>query len=167
MGIETIAIVGLAVAGAGVVMNYQQQKKSQQFQAAAANEQRKANAITSAQQAQQADRERRQQIREERIRRATIIQQSTNSGSSGSSGEQGAIGGMSTQLASNLGANGSALMAGQQITGFNQNAANFMTAAQTAQGKGQMWGQIGQFGGSMFAQAGGWQTLFGNPPKTP
>lgn len=160
MGIETIALVGLAVAGTGMVMQYQQQKKAQRVQERAANEQRKANAVQSAQQAQQASEERRRQIREERMRRATIMQQSQNSGTAGGSGEMGAIGGMATQLGSNLGANGSALLAGQQITGYTQQAANFNQAAQTAQGRGQMWGQVAGMGGSMFSQAGGWTTLF-------
>lgn len=166
MGIETIAYIGLAVAAGGTVLSYSQQRRAQAAQEDAADDQRRGNAVQSAQQAQQAAQERRQQIREERIKRASILNSSENSGTSGSSGEMGATGGMSTQLGSNLGINGSSLLAGQAITGFSQSAANNMQAAQTAQGRASMWGQVAGIGGSMFGNAGGWQTIFGKPPKT-
>lgn len=162
----TLAWVGLAVAAGSAVVSYSQQRRAQAAQERAADDQRRGNAVQSAQQSQQAAQERRQQIREERIKRASILNSAENSGASGSSGEMGATGGMSTQLGSNLGANGSSILAGQAITGFSQSAANNMQAAQTAQGRASMWGQVGQIGSSMFGQAGGWQTIFGNPPKT-
>lgn len=161
----TLAWIGLAVAAGGTALSYSQQRRAQSLQEDAADDQRRGNAIQSAQQAQQAAQERRQQIREERIKRASILNSSENSGASGSSGEMGATGGMSTQLGANLGMNGSAILAGQAITGFGQSAANNIQSAQTAQGRGQMWGQVAGIGGSMFGQAGGWQTIFGKPPK--
>lgn len=159
---STIAMIGLAVSAGGAFMSYQQQRQAQSNASRAAREQERANGVTIAQQAQQAAQERRQQIREERIKRASILQQSENMGTANSSGETGALGGMKTHLGSNLGFNQSAIMAGQQISGFNQNAANFMQSAQTAQGRAGMWGQVSGIGGNIFGQAGGWQTLFGN-----
>lgn len=161
----TLAWVGLAVAAGGTALNYTQQRRAQAAQKRAADDQRKGNAVQSAQQGQQAAQERRQQIREERIKRASILNSSENSGASGSSGEMGATGGMATQLGANLGANGSSILAGQQITGFAQSSANNMQSAASSQGRAQMFGQVAGIGSSMFGSAGGWQTIFGKPPK--
>lgn len=113
--LSTIAIIGLSVAAAGTALSYQQQRRARSAQNAAAEDQRRANAVQSAQNADQSARERRQQIREERIQRAQILNSAELTGTEGSSGEAGAIGGMSSQLGSNLGANGASILAGQQI----------------------------------------------------
>lgn len=158
---STIAMIGLAVSAVGTVGSLYMGAQANQAQRAAARNQRQAAGVQKAQQQAQAAQERRQQIREERIKRATILQQASNTGSSESSGETGAISGMGTQLATNIGINQAAINAGNLITGFNQQAADNMTRANTYQGYGNMFGQIGSMGGSMFGQAGGWNTLFG------
>ena len=154
--VSTIAAIGLAVSVAGVVATNAQSRKSFRLQQQAAGEQQKANAQQSAQQAQQAAQERRQQIREERVRRAQIMNQAELTGTSGGSGEAGALGGMSTQLGSNMGTNQASILRGQEISGFLQNSANLQTRAQSAQNTGQMWGQFGQLGNQAFANVGGW-----------
>ena len=159
---STIAMIGLAISAGGAIMSYQQQQKAQSASQRAARDQRRAQGVATAQNAQQAAQERRQQIREERIKRASILQQSENTGTATSSGEVGSLGGMQTHLGANLGFNQGAFMAGQQISGFNQSSANHMQTAQSAQGRAGMWGQVSSIGGSIFGQAGGWQTLFGN-----
>lgn len=158
--LSSLAIIGLSVAAAGTVLNYSQQKKSQRLQEKAAGEQRKANAQQSALQDQQSAQERRQQVREERVKRAQIMNQAALTGTGGSSGELGATAGMSSQLGSNMGFNQSMILGGQQISGFMQNSANYQTQAQSASNRGQMFGQIGGLGSSLFAQAGGWKTIF-------
>lgn len=157
--VSTIALVGLAVSGVGMIAQNIQANKSYRLQQEAAQEQQKAGAQQSAQNAQSAALERRQQVREERVRRAQILNQAELTGTSGGSGEAGAIGGMSQQLGSNMGVNQSSILRGQSISGFLQNSANLQTAAQRSQNIGQMWGQIGQLGGTAFAQAGGWKAL--------
>ena len=157
--VSTIAAIGLAVSVAGVVATNVQARKSFRLQQQAADEQQKANAQQSAQQAQQAAQERRQQIREERVRRAQIMNQAELTGTGGSSGEIGAMGGMATQLGSNMGINQASQIRGQTISGFLQAGANFQTQAQRAQNVGQMWGQIGGLGSQAFQSVGGWKAF--------
>ena len=152
----TIAWIGLATSAVGVGASIAGQQKSYRLQQQGAQEQAKASAQQSAQSAQSASQERRQQIREERVRRAQIMNQAELTGTSGGSGEEGALGGMSTQLGSNMGTNQASILRGQSISGFLQNSANLQTQAQGAQNTGQMWGQFGQLGNQAFANAGGW-----------
>lgn len=152
----TIAAIGLAVSATGVVASNAQARKSYRLQQKGADEQSKASALQAAQQNQQASQERRQQIREERVRRAQIMNQAELAGTSGSSGEAGAIGGMATQLGSNMGINQASQLRGQAISGFLQAGANFNTKAQGKANQGQMWGQIGGLGSQAFQNVGGW-----------
>lgn len=126
MGLELLA------ASAFVVSIYSA-KQNRDYQVKAGNEQRAANASAAA-------KERRQQIREERIRRATILQSSENSDVQGSSGESGALGSLSTQLGSNIGFNLGQMQSANNISIFQQKAADW-----------QAIGQIAQQAGSMFA----------------
>lgn len=158
--VSTLAIIGLGVTAAGMVMQNNAQNRAQRQSEQAANEQRQGRAVSAAQAAQQAGAERRQQIREERIKRAQIENSAELTGTSGSSAEIGATGGMATTLGSNLGTNTGARQAGQMITGFSQRAADFNSAAQRSSGQAAQWGQVAGLGSSMFAQVGGWKTLF-------
>lgn len=161
MGLEvgTLALIGTAVAAGSAVISYTQQQSAQDKARKAADEQRKAAAVSSAAGAAQAAQEQRQQVREERIRRSQILNQAAATGTSGSSSEAGAVGALSTNLSSNIGTNRAAINSGQLITGFNQSAANYNTAAQNRMNRANMWEGIGAQGFNLFQSAGGFKTL--------
>lgn len=161
----TIATIGLAISAGGLILGQQQARSSQRSARSAAEEASRARAEESAQGDRNAAQERRQQIREERIKRAQIMNQAALTGTSNSSGEAGAIGGMASQLGSNLGMNQGSILRGQRISGFMQNQSDFMTAAQSASNRAGTYRQVGQLGGSLFAQAGGW-SAFGKGGST-
>ena len=158
---STIALIGLAVAAGSAVMQYSNARDARKAQEQSAAEQRKARAEQSASQALQQAQEQRQQIREERVRRAQIMQASQQSGTAGSSAESGALGGMASQLGSNIGFNRSIAASGQAITGFNQAAADYTTSSQRSTQSANMWGNVGSIGVNMFNSAGGFKTMFG------
>jgi len=92
MGIElALGVVSLVV---GVVSGVQQANLANQ----AADAQKAANATSAAQTQVNSQEELRQRVREERIRRAQIIQASTNQGTTGSSGEGGALSSLDTNF---------------------------------------------------------------------
>jgi hypothetical protein len=126
-------------------------KEQQGLMQEAANEQRKARSVAEAGQAQQAALEQRQQIREERVRRARILQSASNTGTLASSGAYGATGSLSTSLQSNIGSNLGAIERGQQISAFQQNAADLGLGAQFAGFEAQNMGSLFQLGTSIFA----------------
>lgn len=126
--------------------------------------QREANNARTAQNAADAAKERRQQIREERVRRARVIQASINTGVADSSGELGAVGALSTNLNSNIGSNLGKMQTAENISIFNQGAAD-------AQGNIQEIGNQMQLTQSIFnmslkfpSSASQQKELFGNPP---
>lgn len=135
MGLETATIIAITSAVVGTASYVEaKEARSEQKEASvrAAGEQKQARSVQEAANAQQAAMEQRQQIREERVRRARIMQSAQNTGTSFSSGEFGSIGSLSTSLSSNIGANRGAIQRGQQISGFQQNAADFNLTAQNA-----------------------------------
>ena len=141
MGLEVAAWVAVGSLVAGTAVSVSEQRQARKAQRAAGNEQR-------AQNASQAARERRQQIREERIKRARVLQASENTGVQSSSGELGAVAGLSTNLSSNIGTNLGALQTAQQISLFEQQAADHMTRANIA----SQIGQLGAQGASIFGK---------------
>lgn len=154
-----IAGAALAVSAVGGYASYQQGRAAQQNARRSANEQRKSQEEVRAQNMQRAADERRQQAREERVRRARIEQSAENSGTSGSSGELGALGALSTNFSVNQGTNIGAQASAQRQSIFNTAAAGYQSAAQQNQFNSQVWGQVSSFGGSIFQQAGGFNTL--------
>lgn len=133
MGLELI-VVG-ALAGASLI---------EQNKANKANKQ--ARAQQGAQNAAESARERRQQVREERIRRAQILQSSENSGTTGSSGSIGAQDVLSTNLSSNIGTNMGRINSANQISIFQQKAADAMFMSSVFQTAGSFAAQ-GNFKG--------------------
>lgn len=162
MGLETIALASLAVAAAGGVASYTQQRKASRNQQRAADEQQKVQNEQRAAQAQQAAAERRRQVREARVRRAQIIASAENTGTSGSSGAMGALSNISTNLGANIGVNVGSIAAAGRVSGFNQNALNFQSAAAQNQQNASLFGQVSNFGTSIFQQSGGFSTIFPN-----
>lgn len=138
------ALLGVAVGATAYSM--QQAENAEDAQYEAAQEQKKANNATRAQNEASAMQERRKQLREERIKRARVVASSQASGVASSSGEAGALGSLSTQLSSNLGFNKAALNTASDISIFNQNSADFMTEANKLGAESQMWGQVASLG---------------------
>jgi len=155
-----VAVAGLAVAAGGAYMSYRQQREAARNQRRAQEEQRKMNAIQEARQAQEAARERRAQIREERVRRARILQASSNLGVGESSGELGATGALATNLGSGIGHNVGVLDMASRMSAHSQRQADFLSAAAQNQARSSMWGQASSFGSQIFNQAGGFNSIF-------
>ena len=150
-----MAVASLAVTAYSAMQQADAQEEAKQQQQQATAEQRKAQQEQKAAQAAQAAAERRQQIREERVKRARLIQSSANTGVAMSSGEAGASGSLSTQLGSNLGFNTGQLNAAENISGFNQNAADFLSSASNSIQTANQWGQIGALSMNIFDKSGG------------
>lgn len=165
MGWSAVAAV-VAVIGTGYSITEQEKAKDKQKDAV--QEQRKARNEQKAQNEAQAAQERRKQLREERIRRAKILSTSQAAGVTGSSGEAGALGGLSTQLSSNLGTNLGALNSAADISLFSQNAANFSSAADQANANAQMAGQVSSLAFQAAPVLSKANSLFSAPkPTTP
>lgn len=145
MGLEVGAIAAIvtavaAVGGAtaGVVSGNQQRaaaRHSADLQQQARDTQRADNVAKAAQ-------ERRQQIRDERIRQARIEQASANTGATGSSGELGALSSITTQTQANVGANLGSIQRVDEISIFNQQAADTTTAGMNAAGTTSIFGGV-------------------------
>lgn len=151
----TIAIAGLITTGVSTAVSVTQGRKAQKAQEEGNKAQETAAAEANAQQAQRAAEERRAQVREERVKRARIMQASENTGVEGSSGEIGAVGGMATQLSSNLGINAGAIASGQRIGALRQQAANAAYRSQGAMAASQNASKAGSMAFNIFGAAGG------------
>lgn len=143
MGLDpiTLGYIAIAAAGVGTVVSIDQQGKARKAQ-------QRAQDVQRAQSATEAARERRQQIREERIKRARVLQASENTGVASGSGELGAVGALGTNLSSNVGMNLGSVERGQQISLFEQQAANYLSNANIAT---QVGGLVSQ-GASIFGK---------------
>src|SRR5690606_1636712 len=96
---------------------------------------------------------------EERVRRARILQSAENTGVEGSSGEIGALGALSTNLGANLGFNASRLASSNRISAASQAAADYTSDANQNLANANMWGQVSNFGSSIFNTAGGFNVF--------
>lgn len=151
-----VAVASLAVAAVGTYSAIQAQGDAKDAARDSKREQDKIKAENQANNAGKAAAERRQQIREERVKRARIIQASTNSGTAESSGEFGALGGLSTSLGANLGANAGALRSADRVSGYAQNAADLDFKSRSLQGDASNYNQLAGFAGNIFQASGGW-----------
>ena len=146
-----LAIASLAVGAMSAVNQADAAKAAADAQEDARKEQKASNA-------EQAAQERRQQIREERIKRAKILQASSNTGVADSSGEAGATGSLATQLGSNIGFNMSQIAHADRSSAFMQKASDFQTDAAN-------WGAIGGISKSIFSATSG--SLFNTGTQAP
>lgn len=161
----TAIVIGLGVTAQGMSDASDARYEARYASEQAAEENRKVQSEQKAQNAAQAANERRKQVREERLRRARVLQASQNTGTTASSGEMGAIGGMSTQLSSNIGTNLGALQSANNISAYSQNAANFDLSRQNAMMRLDEANQMTGFGMSLFSQGlGGANNLTANSP---
>lgn len=147
MGLETIAIVGLGIAGASAYMQYEAAKdQASATRRAAEAEQRRAD-IQNA-------RAVRQSIRQARIARGTVVNTGANAGTSQSSGVLGGVASVGSQLNSNVDYL-------NQSTAVAKEYASAQADAGAAAGEAAQWGALGNLGGTIFSSAGGFQTIFG------
>lgn len=136
MGIDpiSIALIGVAIsavsAGVGIVGNIAAANSS----ASAAAAQKNANAVTNAQAQVNQINSRRQAVREDRIRRAKILQASTNTGTNNSSGALGAVGDLTTNLADSNASSLGITNSNNAINSYNQQAQDFQSQAQFISG---------------------------------
>lgn len=128
-GLEIALYTIAAASTASAVYSGEVQKDAANKSASAQNRARNEQAASNA---AEAARERRQQIREERVKQARIMQASSNTGVAESSGEFGAIGSIATQVNSNIGFNLGAIQRAENISIFNQQAADANLAGQKA-----------------------------------
>jgi hypothetical protein len=140
-------------------VQYQQQQKANAAQRSTAEEAEKSQAEARAQQASDAAEQRRTQVRSERVRRAQILQSASNTGADESSGEAGATGSLSTQLSSNMGQIAGTAQRANNMSIFQQNAADYQSEARQSMFTGQLWGQVGQIGSSAFTANGGFKAF--------
>lgn len=121
-------IIAAVTLTASVYSAQEQKKEAKKAAVAQTNIRNEEKAANTAKQMS----ERRQQVREERIKRARVLQASQNTGVAGGSGETGAVAALNTNLGSNLGSNSSAVMAGDRVSVFAQQAATAQNAGQNA-----------------------------------
>lgn len=147
MGVETgLAVAALVVGGVSAYEANRQQKK-------AADKEEDAQAAALAEQKAQQAQQTRAQIREERIRRAQILQSSENTGVSASSGALGSVGALQTNVGANLAAATRSANTTTAITGFQQQAADYRSKANTIQAVGNLTSSAIFAGGGLFANS--------------
>lgn len=140
-----MAIVGTIVAAASLGFSIYANEQARSDAKDARREQEKAQAEQRAQNASSSAEERRKQVREERIRRARILQASSNTGTAESSGEIGALGSLSTQLSTNIGLSTMAQQRANNISIFNQNASDSLFSAQEWQNNARTVSEVAGF----------------------
>jgi hypothetical protein len=158
MGLEIGTLLAIGSAASGVVslvQGVEARKDARRNMRNAAEQDKKIQAETKAQQAQRAAEERRAQIREERVRRARVLAGAEASGASGSSGEFGALGALSTNLGSNIGSNLGRLAAGERTSGYAQAAADFRGSAENKLSKAQQSDQLFDLSAKVFSASDG------------
>lgn len=119
--------------GGTIGLGIEQAYTADEEQRKAAEAQKEANAIATAEQKVKDIRERKQMARQERIRRAQVLQASDTSGVAGGSGQQGALAAMKTIFAANRAASRGSQLTALNVSMWNQKAADAMTRANTAQ----------------------------------
>jgi hypothetical protein len=155
---------GLSVAS--FVQGVDDRNKANEAANRARDEQTKIAGEQKASNAAAAMAERRQQVREERIKRARVLQMSSNSGVVGSSGEQGALGVLDTNLDVGIGRNLGSIATAERTGQFAQNAADFIGRADNLRSDAQFQDQIFGISTSMFREAGGTKSIFGSSGST-
>jgi hypothetical protein len=145
MGLETATLAAISAGTTAVATAYSIDQNQR-----ARSAQKEAQKVQAASNKAAQMEERRQQIREERVRRARILQAGENSGTSLSSGEAGALGGLSTNLSSNMSANFNKINSSQQLSGFAQDVADASNNAKTAMFASSLAGAAVDMSGSIF-----------------
>jgi hypothetical protein len=134
-------LVAAAVVGVGISAYSAYETQEAQEDAAAAQQQ--ADQVAGRMASADAARSRLQQAREARIRNAQLLSAGMNSGMGvGGSGVVGATGSIASQAAGNIGTINQKQSFGQEISYYNQQAADANTSAANAQMIGKVGGTI-------------------------
>lgn len=142
----TLAAVGLALAGVSTIQGMSAAKDQSSAQKRALQFQQRADEVKQ-------NREKRQAIREQRIKAAAIAQAGANQGAVTSSAVVGGQASLQSQLSGNL----SFL---DTMGSLNNSASRANQQALDAGAKAQTWGALAGLGGTIFSQAGDFQTIF-------
>ncbi len=139
MGGYAVYYVVAALAAVSYDQAERQEDKSHEQTQRARAEQRQARAEQGAQNEAQRAAERRRQLREERVKRAKMIQAGINTGTEDSSGILGGEANLATQRGSGIGLQLGMEQSADNISMFEQNAANWLGGAQGAMNKSNQW----------------------------
>ena len=135
MAIQAIVAGAAVVGAASSVSTMQNQEK-------AAKEQRRAAELQRQRDRAAQQRQRAAAIRETRLASARATQAAVNQGVAGSSGAQGGVGSIISQGTANISFLDQSARVGDQISESLGRAATYRQRAQTAQGVGQLAGQV-------------------------
>ena len=180
MGIETLvaigstlgasgtaaAVVGGAVVAGGALSVYSSIEQSKQAKKAAGYQQQQAIAQNKQLEAQRKlanvrnMRERRRIARSARVARAETISRAEQTGTGGGSAIAGEVSSVGAQLGFNMGFLDTAQRHQSSAVSAGQEAALFGGRANIAQGRGATAAAIGGIGGTIFAGADGFKTIF-------
>jgi len=132
------------------------QRKQASAQRSQVDAQNKADAARNRYNQLQQKRQRLNEIRQGRIRQGQVEAATGGAGlgAGGTSSFSGAVGSIGTQVSANLGNINVAEDVGNQITGLNQQAANYGSTANTQASKANMWSSVetlGDTAGKLFS----------------
>ncbi len=130
MGLETIALVALGVAGASTASSIYQSRKTRK-------QQKKANAVASRRRAIESRRATIGNIEDARQAIGTVQNTAALTGAQGGSGAQGAQGSLVSQMGANITFN-------QQLLQFAERQEQYLQKAMDAQNRAQSFSQIAQ-----------------------
>lgn len=145
MGTEVL-IASLLLTGFATYKSIEAQKESAGYQREASQAQVRAAEIKSRN-------ARLQAIREARIKRAALVAGANEAGAGVSSGAVGGAGSIESQLAGNVSNIGAE-------TAFNVYTTEKLSAAEQAQTQANIFQSYAKIGSSVFAGAGGFETIF-------
>lgn len=137
-----ISAVTAVVAVAGAVAADKQASKARRLQREALAVQKENQKLEQQKADIQAARSRREEVRKARIRRAQLLSDADTAGASGGSAVSGSVGSIGTQLGVNLGTQSAIQGISGQQSQNNIFASGLQSQANSAQARGQQFGQI-------------------------
>jgi hypothetical protein len=180
MGFEAAAAIGIGMVGASAIEQNRQARhaaNAAEDQSAALQAQARAQREQFALEQRKADianaRTVRQAVRQARVARAAIINAGGNTGTLGSSGVQGGASSVGAQLSSNLDFFGTMAGLNRSVTDTQIDQSVAAERAGVAGGRiavanaeSAAWGAMGQLGGTIFHDFGGFKKIFGGNKQT-
>lgn len=148
-----LAIAGLVVSAIGTGVSIKEQQEQGELQQQANEEQRKIQGLQDA-------RRNRQAVREARVARARVEQAEVLTGTAGGTSSQQALGSVQQQLGANLSFLDVTRESAERLTDISGQ----LIESQVRAGFGQAATQLG---GSVFAAAGGFSSIFGGGTQQP
>ena len=139
-----VMAIGAGISAVGTMNSMKAQKKQASYQRSQVDAQNKADAARNRYNQLQQKRQRLSEIRQGRIRQGQVEAATGGAGlgAGGTSSFSGAVGSIGTQVSANLGNINVAEDVGNQITGLNQQAANYGSMANSQASKSNMWNSM-------------------------